>query len=274
MTDLFLRSSGPADAPVIVFLHGGGVGGWMWREVIGRLPEYRCLAPDMPEQGHSQHVRPFSIEGTADLIAGLIREQAPGGKAHVVGLSAGAQVTVALLSRAPQVVERAVISSALVRPLPGTGWMGRWVYKWSYYLGMAGPLKRWDWWIKLNMKYAAGIPEGCFADFKADFQRTSADGLANLLYSSMAFRIPPGLEHSTAPALVVVGEKEYKQMRASGKDLVKALPRAVGRVHSQGPLSKLAQEHNWAVTAPELFAQTVRAWVEDEELPGFLKELA
>ena len=151
--------------------------------------------------------------------------------------------------------------------------MGRWVYKWSYYLGMAGPLKRWDGWIKLNMKYAAGIPEHFFADFKADFQRTSVDGLANLLYSSMTFRIPPGLERATAPALVVVGEKEYKQMRASGKDLVKALPRAVGREHSLGPLSKLAQEHNWAVTAPELFAQTVRAWLEEKELPGFLREL-
>lgn len=273
MSELFVRSSGPSDAPVIVLLHGGGVGGWMWRAVMEQLPQYRCLAPDLPEQGQSQHVKPFSIEFAADQVAELIREQVPGGKAHVVGLSAGAQVTVALLSRNPQVVNRAVVSSALVRPLPGLSGMGRWIYRWSYYAGMAGPLKQWDWWIRLNMHYSAGIPDRCFADFKTDFQRITPDGLANVLYSSMNFRIPTGLDRVTAPVLVVAGEKEYRQMRDSARDLAQAMPHAVGRLHSLGAVSKLAQEHNWAVTAPELFAQTVEIWVEGRELPGFLREM-
>lgn len=273
MSELFLRSSGAKDAPLIVFLHGGGVGGWMWQPVMAHLPQFRCLAPDMPEQGQSQSVKPFSIEGAADLIADLIREQSPNGRAHVVGLSAGAQVAVALLSRAPQVVERAVISSALLRPLPLAGSTGRWLYKASYYAGMAGPLKQWDGWIKLNMRYAAGIPDSYFDEFKADFQRTTADGLANLLFSSMRFRLPQGLDQVQVPALVTVGEKEYPQMRLSAQELVKALPNATGRMHALGPLSKLAQEHNWALTAPEQFAETVSTWLEGRSLPGFLVEL-
>lgn len=273
MSEIFIRSSGAKDAPLIVFLHGGGVGGWMWQPVMALLPQFRCLAPDMPEQGQSQSVKPFSIEGVADRIADLIREQSPGGKAHVVGLSAGAQVAVALLSRAPKVVERAVISSALLRPLPLVGSAGRWLYKASYYAGMAGPLKRWDGWIRLNMRYAAGIPDTYLDEFKADFQRTTADGLANLLYSSMRFRLPQGLDQVQVPALVVVGEKEYRQMRLSAQELVKAMPNAVGRKHSLGALSQLAQEHNWALTAPEKFAETVSAWLERRNLPVFLSEL-
>jgi len=29
----------------------------------------------------------------------------------------------------------------------------------------------------------------------------------------------------------------------------------------------MAKEHNWALTAPELFAATVRAWIENQPLP-------
>ena len=29
----------------------------------------------------------------------------------------------------------------------------------------------------------------------------------------------------------------------------------------------MAEEQNWALTAPELFAQIVRAWIEEKPLP-------
>jgi hypothetical protein len=35
----------------------------------------------------------------------------------------------------------------------------------------------------------------------------------------------------------------------------------------------LAEEHNWNLTAPELFTQTVRAWINDQPLPVELKML-
>ena len=38
---------GPADAPTIVFLHGGGGGGWMWRPQVEGLPDYHLLVPDL-----------------------------------------------------------------------------------------------------------------------------------------------------------------------------------------------------------------------------------
>ena len=68
----------------------------MWQEQIAELRgAYHCLAPDLPEHGGSMAVTPFSIAGCAQQIADLIQERAQGGKAHVVGLSLGAQVAVA-----------------------------------------------------------------------------------------------------------------------------------------------------------------------------------
>ena len=116
---LYFQEYGSNSAPTIVFLHGGGVSGWMWQPQIEQLSDYHCIVPDLPEQGDSVDGTPFTIQGSAEKIADLIRTRAHNGKAHVVGLSEGAQITLALLSLAPELIDHAIISSALVRPIPG-----------------------------------------------------------------------------------------------------------------------------------------------------------
>ncbi len=276
VSNLYFESSGPEDARSIVFLHGGGVGGWMWRGVVKQLQaDFHCLVPDLPEQGHNigAAVEPYTPRGAAERIATFIRSQGHGGKATVVGLSEGAQVVVALLSRHPEVVDHAVASSAILRPLAANLFTTEGVIRWSYRLFM-GPLKNVDWWIRLNMHGSAGISaEEYFPDFKADFQRMTEDSLAHMLVSSLNFRLPKGLEKANLPVLVVVGSKEYKEMKLSGLDLLRALPDARGVMVDLGPRSSLAKEHNWAITAPDFFAATVRAWVSDQPLPAELKPL-
>lgn len=265
--ELYFEASGPRTAPTIVFLHGGGVAGWMWRKVVKALsPTYHCLTPDLPEQGQTTGGGAFTIESAADRVAGLIRSQAHGGKAVVVGLSEGAQVAVALLSRAPQTAERAMISSAVLLPLPFSGIYTRGVMKATQRWFMQ-PFNQNDGWIRLNMKYATGIPEEYFSEFKRSFQQTTADGFANLMVSNLNFRMPAGLEKADLPVLVMVGSKEYPQMKQSARNLLAVLPRAVGRMVNLGPKSSLAMEHNWAVTAPDLFSATLRAFIEDRPLP-------
>ena len=71
---LFYEEYGPSTAPTIVFLHGGGVSGWMWRPQIDHFKEdYHCLVPDLPEQGKSTDGTPFSIQNSAEQIAELIK---------------------------------------------------------------------------------------------------------------------------------------------------------------------------------------------------------
>lgn len=269
---LFTLEAGPRDAECIVFLHGGGAGSWMWQPVIARLPEYHCLAPDLPEVGGSRQVGPFSIPFAAQKVAELIRARAPEGKAHVVGLSNGAQVAVQLLASAPEVCCSAFISSALLRPVPGMGMMGKeGVLRWTYRLSVP-PFRSWDWWIRLNMKYSSGIPDEYFEAFKRDFQAMEEGQFTRLMLENQRFRLPDGLEKAHLPVLVVTGSKEYAAMKQSARDLAAKLPQAKA---AQVNLGKgMAAEHNWALTAPELFARAVRAWVRGEPLPEGLEELA
>lgn len=267
---LHVDVSGPQDAPAILLLHGGGAGAWTWQPVIDRLAEFRCLAPDLPEHGRSAAVRPFNIADAAARMADLIRSNVPGGKAHVVGLSEGAQVAVAMLAVAPDVFASALLSSALLRPLPGAWMMTPGVIRWSYRVSMP-PFRNNDWWIRLNMKHAAGVPETYFAQFKRDFQTMTEDGFTHVMLENQRFRLPQGLEKAALPVLVLAGRKEYAPMRQSAADLGKALPRATVRLIDLGDNSSLAQQHNWCLFAPDQFAETVRAWVNQSPLPDCLR---
>ena len=70
--ELYFAESGPADAPTILFVHGGGGAGWNWAPQVEALTShYHCLVPDLPEQGRSLAVGPFTM---ADTTARLIKK--------------------------------------------------------------------------------------------------------------------------------------------------------------------------------------------------------
>jgi pimeloyl-ACP methyl ester carboxylesterase len=272
--ELFTLESGSPTRPAIVFLHGGGGGSWMWRDQLAALSDqFYCLAPDLPEHGQSSAVKPFSITGSAARTAELIRARVPGGRAHVVGLSEGAQIGVALLSQAPEVIERAILSSALLRPMPWLSWMFTpQMAGLSYDWGLT-PFKHSEGYIRLNMKYAAGIPEEFYPQFKQAFQNYTRDSFIHGLVENQSFRLPDGLRQVQTPVLAVVGQKEYGAMRQSARDLRDILPNATGRMVNLGKKASLAQEHNWNMNAPDLFSRMVRAWVTAQELPAELLPL-
>jgi len=270
---LYFQEFGSIDRPTIVFLHGGGVSGWMWQPQVEQLGDYHCIVPDLPEQGESVNGNPFTIQGSAEQVAELIRTRAHHGKAHVVGLSEGAQITLALLSIAPELVDHAIISSALVRPVPGGGWMTPKLIALSYRWFVA-PLKNSDWWIRLNMKYAAGVPEKYYAAFSQSYKKLTESGFANLMVENLRFRLPQGLDQIKTPTLIISGKNEYAAMRQSARDIASSIPNS--QVYEVSHLRKMsvAEEHNWSLTSPELFTQTVRAWINDQPLPANLIQLS
>jgi pimeloyl-ACP methyl ester carboxylesterase len=271
---MYVDETGSADAPTIVFLHGGGGGGWMWRPQVEALrSEFHLLVPDLPEHGRSAGGAPFTMSGAATEVAGLIRGRAHGGHATVVGLSEGAQVTLALLALAPEVVDHAIVSSALVRKMPGAWMMTPGVAYWTFQL-TTEPFKKSEWWMRANMRGAAGVPDEYVDDFRRTFRATTAASFSHVIGENQAFRLPARLEKVTAPVLAVCGHGEYEVMRRSTIDVAAAIPSAEAReVFHVGKMS-VAQQHNWNMTEPVLFTDMVRAWIAGYPLPDAIKPLA
>ena len=264
---LYLTQTGDFQKSKIVFLHGGGSSSWMWKAVTALLPQYHCIAVDLPQHGKSKDIGPFSMPYAAEKVAELIDCLSPNLPVHLVGLSEGAQVAVQMLAAHAGLLKSAFISSALLLPVPGAGmFASEWAARWSYRMAMK-PFKNWDYWIRLNMKYAAGIPDQYFAQFKQDFQNTTENGFANLMTANQRFRLPAGLEKIQVPAFVVCGHKEYRAMQDSAKLLKDTLPNASRLTLNLGKDASLAEEHNWALTHPQLFAGMLSAWIERNDLP-------
>jgi pimeloyl-ACP methyl ester carboxylesterase len=75
--DLFYREAGPADAPVVVLLHGFPSSSHMFRNLIPQLADrYRVIAPDYPGFGQSamppRERFPYSFETFANLVDSLL----------------------------------------------------------------------------------------------------------------------------------------------------------------------------------------------------------
>lgn len=256
---LYVKETGPTNAPTIVFLHGGGISGWMWEPQLEQLQDYHCLIPDLPEHGQSVNLKPFSMQDAVARVSELIRRRAHGRCAHVIGLSLGGQIAVALLATAPEIVDHAIVSGTLVRPIPGLSLVNAMV---KLYL----PVKDLDFMIRANMQ-PLGLPEKYFAHMKEDTRLMTADGLARVFTENMRFRLPASLNRANVPTLVMAGQVEYGIMRKSACDLVKTMPKA------QAYLAPKVG-HAWNIQNPTLFNRVVRAWITDQSLPPELLPLS
>jgi pimeloyl-ACP methyl ester carboxylesterase len=231
----------------------------MWQPTVEHMAEFHCLVPDLPEQGQSTKLGPFRITDAAGLVADLIRERAHNGRAHIVGLSLGAQVTIAILANAPELVQRAILTGALVRPLPGARLTGS-------LLRLYAPFKNISWLVEANRR-AYDVPDALAEAFRQDSYSLSATAMGRVMAENIAFRLPARLNRARAATLVVVGQKEYGIMKQSARDLVIALP------HGHGVIAE-GQRHNWPLAAPKLAAHLIRGWIAAQPLPKGFAPLA
>jgi pimeloyl-ACP methyl ester carboxylesterase len=252
---LYTYEAGQPDAPGIVFLHGGGLSSLSWLPVIERLPEFHCLAPDLPEQGRSKDI-PYSIDGSAREVAEIIRQKAAGQKVHLVGLSLGGPVVFTLLRMAPELVDHAMVSGCsgqVSRWLAGLGKSLLWIYK----------LYKPDYLIRETVRQQ-GIPDQ-YKDLVWEDLRLSLspDFMHHYMTDLATWTLPEAI---ASPLLVMVGQKEMKAAFTFAKGYLKRYPGAAGAVAPNAT-------HAWCLQQPELFADTVRAWVTGQPLPASLAKL-
>src|SRR3984885_7272408 len=70
---VFYREAGPADAPVVLLLHGFPTSSFQYRELIPRLADkYRVIAPDLPGFGFTEVPEGRQYKYTFDALAKTI----------------------------------------------------------------------------------------------------------------------------------------------------------------------------------------------------------
>ena len=152
---------GRGNNEVIIFLHGGGLSWWNYKEVAELLADrFHVVIPIL--NGHSGSDVPFtSIEDNAKELISYIDENFGGHVLLLVGLSLGGQVLVEMLSQRSNICKFAMIESALVLPMRLTAALIKPTYSMCY------PLIKKRWFAKLQF-WALHIKAELFEDYYAD----------------------------------------------------------------------------------------------------------
>jgi pimeloyl-ACP methyl ester carboxylesterase len=250
MEALYFRENGSQEDEAIVFVHGGGISGRLWQLTLEALPEYHCLAPDLPGFGGSVHITPFSSERAAEGLAQLIQVNVPSGGAAVVGFSIGAVVCIELMNRYPNLVEKAFLSG----PTPRLSRMATVMMNTIArpFLSLIGPQQR-----SRFVARSVGLTDDQMDQYREDFEQLTIDLFIQINDAVAGQRDP---QPNSPPAVVFAGEKELGAVKKRARQLLHALGNGkvyIVRCHG----------HVWCLENPALFQKTVRAWIAGAE-PG------
>ena len=241
------------DRPDILFLHGGHFDGTMWSEVAAALAGARCHAPDLPGHGPRRAETFTTLEAAADDVADRVR--GPRAPDLVVGLSLGGYVALTLAARHPALVPRLLVSGVHAGSMPRRRAM-------RLAMRAALPFMR----IAAVRRLAArmmGAPDGRVIDAPDGSSRVTLATLRALAEAVIDFDGREALPRIAAPCLLLAGEREQAFVRRALPTIRDSMPDCEARiVRGQG--------HAWNLSAPDLFAETVRAWLTGAALPETL----
>jgi 3-oxoadipate enol-lactonase len=244
--DVACHVDGPADAPVLLLIHGVLASHRIWDGVVARLvSSWRIVRYDLRGHGSTSSTQPpYTIEGLArDAVAVLDALHIE--RAHVIGTSLGGMIGQVLgAENADRVQSLTLANTTALQPAP-QAWEERALI--ARDKGITGlvdaTLQRW-------------FTPACFREqpelidaVQREVLRTSVDGFVGCALALRDLDQRALLPRIAVPTLVLTGEQDTSTPPADGLELQRAIP------HAQ--LASLPAAHQAAAESPEAF---VAAW--------------
>jgi pimeloyl-ACP methyl ester carboxylesterase len=233
----------------LLMLHGIGSSGTSWARSIARLKDaFRCIAPDLPGYGDAPDP---TGEPSLDTFVEFAAQLAAGVPVHVVGVSFGALIGLALTRRHPGLVRSLVVADAtlgraMLPPAEREGWLaGRLA------LGVDLPARADE-----RAREIAGPAASAdvLAEIAANMRRARPAGYAYVARVIARTDATPWLGELRVPALVVCGQHDGVVGLALSRTIAERLPGS--------RLETIARAgHAPHVEEPDAFAAAVRTFV-------------
>jgi len=240
--------TGLAEGQPIMFLHAANFDGGMWDVIIDRLSEMRCLAPDLPGHGRAVGIDWISFQDAARSVAQLIEASDIRPPVDLVGLSLGSYVGFTLMQERPDLVRRAVLSGFHVAPLNVSGLN-------AALSNLLSPLAATRW-FRRRIARSMGVPDNRLQTLGP----VTARALRGVNRDAIAFGALGVLKTVDVPLLALAGEREQPMIIRSLTIMQREMRHCVARL-ARG------LGHGWPAQDPDLFADTVRAFVSELDLP-------
>lgn len=244
----------------VVFLHGLGSSADDWLLQVPAFGErFRVITTDLRGHGRSPYRGALVIEQMADDVAALLTEIGAGaaaGGAHVVGLSMGGCVALAVGLRHPPLARSVTLVNTFAKyRSPGVGGLGRALRR--LWLLQFRPIRA----------VAEFVAHGLFpkpeqaplvAAAVASLSQNSRETYWAAIRALMRFDARAALAGLQKPVLVVMGDRDQTVPRAAGEYLARHIPGARALVLADSG-------HASPIDQAEAFNAAVLAFLQDVE---------
>ncbi|MFK3940006.1 alpha/beta fold hydrolase [Alkalihalobacillus sp. NPDC078783] len=228
---------------LIVFIHGAGVGGWMWDKQVEYFKEsFDCFVPTYTFSKH-QLVNEWADQFLNELQKRIQKDQ----RLILVGFSMGAQIALEMCARKPEWFHLVMFNSGYMEPRP---FLKKLVVPLLPLFNIL-PKSR-----VFSQKQAKElyIPEEQFEEYFAGAKNVTNAELQLIMNENLSYDLPDGLEHYKGKFLITIGEKETKLLANSVEKLQKAV--------SQSELITVPTvKHGFPLAEPDLFNRTLEEWM-------------
>jgi pimeloyl-ACP methyl ester carboxylesterase len=227
--DLHYEEQGPREGPAVVFLHGLGSSAADWKWQVPAFEErYRVITLDLPAHGRtglsSGALRErLSVETMADAVDRLLAQlgESP---AHVIGLSLGGCVALALAVGAPARVRSLTLVNTFARIRPA-GWRG--AYRMVERLLLLGVAPMPIIAARVAQSLFPGPAQGALrAAAVASLARNDKRAYVAAMRAVARFDVRRRLDQIHCPTLVMAGDGDTTVPRAAAELLQRRIPRA------------------------------------------------
>ncbi|MBQ6165430.1 MAG: alpha/beta hydrolase [Clostridia bacterium] len=208
---------GELNEKTLLFLHGGGLSWWNFREEAQLLQkEYRVILPVI--DGHAGGDRPFtSIEDNAAEIISFIDGRFGGSVLLIGGLSLGGQILLEMLSQRKDICSFALVESAAAVPSALTNRLIGPAFGSSY--ALIGNRS----FAKTQFRSLHIRPE-LFEDYYRDTRAISKADMIAFMKATTAYSLKDTLSGARAGIRYYYGEKENREIRRSADAIRRKLP--------------------------------------------------
>ncbi|MEM5583296.1 alpha/beta hydrolase [Roseibium sp. AS2] len=243
--------------PTLVLLHPAGFDGRIWQKATELLPDFNCVCIDLPGHGLSKGHTVTDFEEASDAVARVV-EKLGTSPVHIAGISMGSYIGFYLMLRHSALVQSAILSGFQCEPIPAPALMRAMMHVSSWMINSRRTREK--------MARSMGVANVDLISRKGR-PNASASTMRKVGRLALEFDVLDALRHISVPTLVLAGEKEHPAIKASLPVFQTRMSRCKART-----IPNLG--HGWIAQSPELFAETVRAWILDLTLPEELEPVS
>ena len=239
--------STPETRPHLVFIHGAGMGPWMWEaQRVAFGERFHVHTPTLPGHDVATNENYTSHAGAVESIAEQIQLDTLEGDIIVLGFSVGGQVAIEFATMFADRVTRTAVMSSLVRP-----W--RFAALYVSLAGLAAPLAKRRDFARLQATQL-GLLDSDIDAYVELSAHLSAATLRNIVRTNFSFAPPAEFIRSPRPVLLVAGDREQRTLIRNLRALSENVP--TGRFELVA-----ATAHSAPFTAPDYVNGVVDEWL-------------